>query len=163
MHYGGPERALGKATEVTEMLERGVRLRPPLDHRLESTLIVRELETLIERRPLSEARQVRSFVASYRAATQRGNPAGILVAAIPAKPGMVAVAAHIPGVGRVAWLPMLTLPMSNRLESILRRVGRLERFPATSPKATPSDAWPGLKPPRRAMPPKEPVRLIHSR
>ena len=61
------------------------------------------------------------------------------MAAVPTGSTGVAVFVHLAGVGRVEWLPVLMLPMSNRLEEVMRVGGRLPHFPQT-PERTPGTA-----------------------
>jgi hypothetical protein len=75
-------------------------------------------------------------VGYFRDTTRRGNPAGLCVGAVPTGSKGVAVFVHLAGVDRVEWLPVLVLPMSNRLEEVMRVGGQQARFPWTPERTT---------------------------
>jgi hypothetical protein len=101
--------------------------------------------------PQSECVQIRSFLVPYGKATRGGNPAGIRLGVGQAS-GSAAVYSYVPGAGRVAWLSSLVLPMTDRLDEIMRRVNRKRLADyADEPKR---DTWGLVGPSRkRGIPP----------
>lgn len=123
----------------------------PADRR--SHLLAERLEALAESRPSEEAAAIRGFLRQFRKATADGNPAGfILKIKVPRKVGThAAVFAECPGVGRVRWLPVLVVPVSDHLQRIMRECGDLPLFPHDRVRKT--DVWGEPESQRGGFPP----------
>ena len=119
----------------------------PASERL-TYLLIEELERLMEARDTRDSAVVRSFLAKYRALAGGGN---VMAAELGVGRGRGSVAvlyAHSPGAGVIRWVPALVVPMSTRLDRIMRECGKGTRFEYEAERER--DVWGALVP---RMPP----------
>lgn len=111
----------------------------PRDRR--SHLIVERLEAMAESRESVEGTAIRGFLRSWRKATEGGNPAGftLRVRVLSKQPNHAIVFAEGLVIGRVRWLPVLVVPMSDHFTQIMRECDDLPRFSYDRVRRT--DAW----------------------
>ncbi|WP_074309220.1 hypothetical protein [Singulisphaera sp. GP187] len=123
-------------------------------------MLLREyLVTRVGCKNKAESACCRSFLKTLTTMQADGNEMGIELAILPgSRPNTIEIYFHILGVGKVRWLPTLSMQNNERLTQIRRETGLCRVAVDSQPKArTQND---DSEPKRRCMPPKAETKLI---
>ena len=122
-----------------------VNLKPPSE-RL-THLLIEELEHLMETRDTRDSAVIRSFLAKFRALVGDGNVMAAELSMGKGRGNAAVLYAYSPGAGVIRWVPALVVPMSTRLDRIMRECGKGRRFDYEAERER--DVW-GAIVPRKA-------------
>lgn len=136
-----------------------VDLKPPSE-RL-TYLLIEELERLMETREKRDSAVVRSFLAKFRALSGAGNVMAAELSIGKGRGNAAVLYAHSPGAGVIRWVPALVVPMSTRLDRIMRECGKGRRFEHQVERER--DVWGALVPQQAPVIPAVAIQLLSIR
>lgn len=124
-------------------------------------LLIQELERLMETRDKRDSAVVRSFLVKFRALLGDGNVMAAELSIGRGRGNTAVLYAHSPGAGVIRWVPALVVPMSTRLDRIMRECGKGERFEHRAERER--DVWGALVPRKAPVIPSVKIQLLSIR
>jgi hypothetical protein len=107
-------------------------------------LLIEELERLMGIRNACESAVIRAFLRRFHALKADGDVMAAELSIGKGRNNAAVVYAHSPGAGVIAWVPSLVIPMSARLDRIMRECGLGKLFAYRAEPAR--DVWGRVEP-----------------
>lgn len=130
-------------------------------HRRLTCLLSEELEHLMETRGGRDASVIRSFLGKYKSLVANGNVMAAELSVGKGRGSSAAVYIYSLGAGVIRWVPALVVPMSTRIDRIMRECGLDRLFPfGVEPNR---NAWGEVEPRKPPIVDKVAVQMVSFR
>lgn len=123
-------------------------------------MLIEELERLVGIRSACESAVIRAFLRRFHALKADGDVMAAELSIGKGRNDAAVVYAHSPGAGVIDWVPSLVIPMSARLDRIMRECGLGKLFAYRVEPAC--DVWGQVEPRRPPVLPKVAIQMTPS-